>query len=75
MLLPHLSERRADQVLAALDATVNLPGYGKLTDEQRHEIRTRVARGERQIDMAREFNVSKGTISGIVNRTREYADA
>lgn len=50
-------------------AAMNLPhhsgernGRSKLTDIQRGEIRARRMKGERQIDLAREFGVTSGTI-------------
>jgi hypothetical protein len=39
----------------------------RFTDAQVLDIRRRIANGERNITIAREFGVSKGAISGIVN--------
>jgi hypothetical protein len=43
-------------------------GNAKLTDAQALDIRRRYASGERQIDLAKEFNVSNSVISRIVLR-------
>ena len=39
----------------------------KITDGQAVEIRRRVANGEKQIDIAKEFGLAKSTVSQIVN--------
>lgn len=46
---------------------------GKLTDPQILEIRKRRAAGARQIDLAKQYNVSDGQISMIV-RGKRWAD-
>lgn len=43
-------------------------GRAKLTEQSVLEIRDRVARGERQADLAREYGVDRAVISTIVNR-------
>lgn len=45
---------------------VNKNGNAKLTYEQSEEVKKRVSLGERQVDIAKEFNVLKQTINQIV---------
>lgn len=42
----------------------------KLTDAQVIEMRARVAAGEKQLHVAREYGISPGTMSGIISRKR-----
>lgn len=42
----------------------------KLTDQQIVEIRQAVAHGAKQVDVAAEFGISQGLVSGIVNGHR-----
>jgi hypothetical protein len=42
----------------------------KLTEEQIIEIRQAVAHGAKQVDVAAEYGVSQGLVSGIVNGRR-----
>ena len=48
---------------------VNKNGNAKLTHEQAEEIKSRVSMGERQCDIAKEFNVFRQTINQIVRGT------
>lgn len=42
----------------------------KLTDDQIVEIRQAVAHGAKQVDVAAEYGISQGLVSGIVNGHR-----
>lgn len=42
----------------------------KLTDQQVIEIRQAVAHGAKQVDVAAEYGISQGLVSGIVNGHR-----
>lgn len=44
---------------------------GKLNAEQVFDIRRRIAAGEKQIDLAKEFSISKGNIS-IINSRKSW---
>lgn len=44
-------------------------GAAKLTHDQAEEIKQRVKMNERQVDLAKEFNVSKQTVNQIVRGT------
>ena len=48
---------------------VSRNGNAKLTHEQAEDVKKRVALGERQVDLAREFNVHRQTINQIVRGT------
>ena len=73
----HINGKRADNRLVNLEMVnrsinvlhgmfVNKNGIAKLTHEQAEEVKRRVALGERQVDIAKEFNVLKQTINQIV---------
>jgi hypothetical protein len=49
--------------------TYDLRRNGKLTPELANEVRQRAANGERQVDLAVSFGVSRPTITRIVNGT------
>ena len=42
-------------------------GNAKLSRKQLAEVRARYKRGEKQVNLAREFGVTQGTISRVVN--------
>lgn len=42
---------------------------GKLTDNQRQQIRDRISKGERQSSIAEEYGVSRPTITRLINGT------
>jgi hypothetical protein len=76
----HINGKRADNRLVNLEMVtpshnylhgmfVNKNGIAKLTHEQAEEVKRRVALGERQVDIAKEFNVFKQTINQIVRGT------
>ncbi len=76
----HINGKRADNRLVNLEMVtpshnylhgmfVNKNGIAKLTHEQAEEVKKRVALGERQVDIAKEFNVFKQTINQIVRGT------
>jgi hypothetical protein len=68
MLRPHMGERRKMQIDEALAAATFRRGDGpKLTIAQAAEIRNRFAAGERAVDLAAEYGVSKW----LVYRIRE----
>ena len=73
----HINGKRADNRLVNLEMVnrsinvlhgmfVNKNGIAKLTHEQAEEVKRRVALGERQVDIAKEFNVFRQTINQIV---------
>ena len=73
----HINGKRADNRLVNLEMVsrstnvlhgmfVNKNGIAKLTHEQAEEVKSRVALGERQVDIAKEFNVFRQTINQIV---------
>jgi DNA-binding XRE family transcriptional regulator len=73
----HINGKRADNRLVNLEMVtpshnylhgmfVNKNGIAKLTHEQAEEVKKRVALGERQVDIAKEFNVLRQTINQIV---------
>jgi len=73
----HINGKRADNRLINLEMVtpshnylhgmfVNKNGIAKLTHEQAEEVKRRVALGERQVDVAKEFNVLRQTINQIV---------
>jgi len=73
----HINGNRTDNRLVNLELVsrsqnllhgmfVNKNGQAKLTHEQAEEVKRRVALGERQVDIAKEFNVLKQTINQIV---------
>ena len=73
----HINGNRSDNRLINLELVtrsqnlahgmfVNKNGIAKLTHEQAEEVKRRVALGERQVDIAKEFNVLKQTINQIV---------
>lgn len=77
MQVNHINGNRIDNRLINLEMVsrstnilhgmfVNKNGVAKLTHEQAEEIKRRVALGERQVDIAKEFNVLKQTINQIV---------
>ena len=76
----HINGKRADNRLVNLEMVtpshnylhgmfVNKNGIAKLTHEQAEEVKRRVTLGERQVDIAKEFNVFKQTINQIVRGT------
>jgi DNA-binding XRE family transcriptional regulator len=76
----HINGNRSDNRLINLELVtrsnnlahgmfVNKNGIAKLTHEQAEEVKRRVALGERQVDIAKEFNVFKQTINQIVRGT------
>jgi DNA-binding XRE family transcriptional regulator len=76
----HINGKRADNRLVNLEMVnrsinvlhgmfVNKNGIAKLTHEQAEEVKRRVALGERQVDIAKEFNVFRQTINQIVRGT------
>jgi hypothetical protein len=76
----HINGKRADNRLVNLEMVtpshnylhgmfVNKNGIAKLTHEQAEEVKRRVALGERQVNIAKEFNVFKQTINQIVRGT------
>jgi DNA-binding XRE family transcriptional regulator len=76
----HINGNRSDNRLINLELVtrsnnlahgmfVNKNGIAKLTHEQAEEVKRRVALGERQVDIAKEFNVLKQTINQIVRGT------
>lgn len=72
MLKPLMGERRQSQIDAALTAAEPYrPGDGpKLSFEQAREIRLRFCAGERAIDLAAEFGVSKWLVYRIYEGKR-----
>ena len=73
----HINGNRTDNRLVNLELVsrsqnllhgmfVNKNGQAKLTHEQAEEVKRRVALGERQVDIAKEFNVFRQTINQIV---------
>ena len=80
MQVNHINGNRIDNRLVNLEMVtpsqnylhgmfVNKNGIAKLTHEQAEEVKRRVALGERQVDIAKEFNVFKQTINQIVRGT------
>jgi DNA-binding XRE family transcriptional regulator len=76
----HINGERVDNSLVNLEIVsrsqnilhgmfVNKNGNAKFTHEQAEEIKSRVAMGERQCDIAKEFNVFKQTINQIIRGT------
>jgi DNA invertase Pin-like site-specific DNA recombinase len=65
-LRPHMGERRKRQIDAALAAATYRRGDGpKLTIAQAAEVRDRFAAGERAVDLATEYGVSKWLVYRI----------
>lgn len=76
----HINGNRTDNQLVNLEITTRSHnflhgmfvlnnGMAKLTHNQAEEIKQRVQMNERQVDLAKEFNVSKQTVNQIVRGT------
>jgi hypothetical protein len=65
LLIGTDADNRRDCTERGRDARGERSPRAILTDAQCAEIRQRRARGERGVDLAREFNVNQSTISGI----------
>jgi hypothetical protein len=68
LMLGTLSENNKDAVAKGRNAKGELNGHSKLTGEQVIEIRLRLGNGERPMNLAVEFNVSRPTMSDIKAR-------
>lgn len=61
-------ENAADRVAHGTEVHGERNGNAKITAAQAEEIRRRNRRGERQVDLAREFGISQSQISNIARR-------
>lgn len=64
------NQQHSVRVLGKPSQTGSKHGMSKLTEDTVREMRARVADGEPQQTMVRDYNVSAGTVSMIVNRKK-----